>query len=391
MTEKLHLSLNDFGVTFKISSKAPNEAKIKFYVSFFNRFPELIEDNASDELFLLFEKLFPASKHLFQLQDNAQKFVNIINDMKLDTIPKVYRESLKEEAILYIHSCARVIFDFVFETTNQDVFLSIDNIINKLNHIFQFDDYIIPWYDYTQEKLEAIDFELSKMDEQDSDQKFLDYFKSLSENQTNFIHRTSDKVSIEDDFRLQKILANAYFKSIPEEQNLIPYLLNKIIKENNHSVFEIHSFIPLNEEYAINFIFTAKLIDNKITFGDKNPLFFNLISKALGAYFSKTKKDSNLFIRAINPTVDILSYNKDMTKESHKFNEIYGFFFNEDFSYGLTKIETKKILEHDLYTLKYKKPKPGTFYADASDIFSQYATDKAISLILGNIKIAHHK
>ncbi len=114
-----------------------------------------------------------------------------------------------------------------------------------------------------------------------------------------------------------------------------------------------------------------------------------MIVKALGAYFSKTQKDSNLFIRAINPTIDIMSYNKDMTKETHKFNEIYGFFFNNDFAYGLTKAETKKILEQDLYTLKYKKPKPGTFYADAADLFSQYATDKAISLILGNIKLIH--
>lgn len=391
MTEKLNLTLNDFSITFKISSKSPNEAKIKFYISFFNRFPELIEDNSSVELFLLFEKLFPKSKHLFQLKDNAQKFVTIINEAKWSSVPNIYRESLKEESILYLHSCARVVFDFVFETTNQDIFLNVDNIINKLNYIFQFDDYIIPWYDYTQEKLDEIDFELNKMEEKDSDQKFLDYFKSLSDHKTNFIHRTSDKISIEDDYRLQKILSDAYFKSIPEEQNLIPYLLHKIIKENNHSIFEIHSFIPLNDDYAINFIFTAKLIDNKIVFSEKNPLFFNLISKALGAYFCKAQKDSNLFIRAINPIIDISTYNQDLTKETHKFNEIYGFFFNKDFSYGLTKNETKKILEHDLYTLKYKKPKPGTFYADASDIFSQYATDKAISLILGNIKISHHK
>lgn len=390
MTEKIKLNLNDFNITFKISSQA-KKTNIKFYINFFNHFPELIEDHFSDELNLLFWKIFPKSEHLFQIQDNAQKFVTMINDKKLELAPKIYQESLKEETILYIHSCARIVFDFIFETTNQDTFLIVDNLINKINYAFRFDDYIIPWFDYTQEKLTALDFELSKITEQDSDQKFENYFKSLSNQEINFIHRTSEKLSLEDDFRLQQLLSEAYFKSVPEDQNLIPYLLQKIISENNHTIFEIHSFIPLNEEYAVNFIFTAKLVNDKIVFSEKNPLFFNLIAKALGAYFSKTQKDSNLFIRAINPTVDILSYNRDMTKESHKLNEIYGFFFNKDFSYGLSKNETKKILEHDLYTLQYKKPKPGTFYVDASDLFSQYATDKAISLILGNIKVVHHK
>lgn len=392
MTEKIQLGLNDFSLTFKIQTQQPNQFKIQFYLSFFNRFPELIDENDSEELLLLFDKLFPTSKLFFQLQDNAQKFVDIINNLKLNNVPSIYQESFKEETILYIHSCARLIFDFIFERTNQDYFLIIDNIINSLNHIFQFDDYIIPWYDYTQEKLDYIDFELSKMNEEDTDQKFLDYFKSLSDNKTNFIHRTSEELSIDEDFKLQKLLADAFFKSSPEEQNLIPYLLNKIIKENNHSIFEIHSLIPINDQYPVSFIFTMKLVDNKFVFAEKNPLFFNLIIKALGAYFSKTKTDSNLFIRAINPNVDILSYNKDMTKEKHNLNEIYGFFFSENYySFGLNKEETKKILEHDLYTLKYKKPKPGTFYVDASDIFSQYATDKALALILGDIKIAYNK
>ena len=87
-------------------------------------------------------KLFPQSQHLFQLQDNAQKFVSIINNVNLQSISKDYRELLREEAILYIHSCARVIFDFVFETTNQDVFMRVDNLVNQINHIFNFDDYI---------------------------------------------------------------------------------------------------------------------------------------------------------------------------------------------------------------------------------------------------------
>jgi hypothetical protein len=390
MTEKINLNLNDFTITFKISKNSSDEIKIKFYVAFFNRFPELIEDNSSYELFLLFEKIFPKEKNLIQLYDNAQKFINAINNTKFETIPKIYKELLKEESVLYIHSCARIISDFIFKTTNQDVFLIIDNIINKINNIFKFDKYIIPWYDYTPQKIQDDNFELSKIDEKDIDKNFLDYFISLSENKTNFIFRTSDKISIEDDLKLQKILAHAYFNSIPEEQNLIPYLLNKISKENNYSVFEIQSFIPLNEEYAINFIFNANFINNKIIFNEKKSSFFNLISKSLGAYFCNTEKDSNLFIRAINPNIDILSYNKDMTKEIHKFSEIYGFFFNKDFSYGLTKNETKKILEHDLYTLKYKKHKPGTFYADALDIFAQYATDKSISLILGDVKIAYN-
>lgn len=388
MTEILRLSLNDFAITFKISSRS-NDTNIKFYLSFFNRFPELVNDNCSEELHELFTKLFQKSEHLFQLQDNAQKFVTIINNVNLSNVPKAYQELLKEESILYIHASARVIFDFVFETTNQDIFLIVDNLVNKINHIFDFDEYIIPWYDYTQEKLEALDFELSKMDSEDSDKKFVDYFQSILNNQLNLIHRTTDKISIEDDYILQNLLAQSYFKSLPEEQNMIFYLLQKIMKENNTSAFEIHSFIPINEEYAVNFILTAKLVDNELVFGEKNHLFFHLIVKALGAYFSRTKKDSNLFIRAINPTIDIMSYNKDMTKETHKFNEIYGFFFNDDFAYGLTKAETKKILEQDLYTLKYKKPKPGTFYSEAADLFSQYATDKAISLILGNIKLIH--
>lgn len=388
MLDKLNLSLDDFQITFTLLNDS-NRNFIGFYAAFFNYYPELIQDNLATELCLLFDKMFDKTDDVLKLQSNAQRFVHIINSAKFTTVPLNYQEALKEEAILYLHGCARVIFDYIFETTNKDYFLIIDNLVNKLNIHFKFDDYIIPWYDYTQEKLEQIDFELHKMEEKDSDEKFLDYFSSLKNN--NFIHRTSEKMSIEDDFTLQTILSHSYFNSLPEEQNLLPYLLNKISKENNHTHFEIHSFIQLNDEYAVNFIFTAQLIDNNLVFGDKNPLFFNLIAKALGAYFSKTDKDSNLFIRAINPKVEIMSYNDDMTKQSHCMNEIYGFFFSKDFSYGLTKNETKKILEHDLYTLKYKKPKPGTFYADSSDIFSQYATDKAISLILGNVKIAYNK
>lgn len=389
MLDKLNLSLDDFKITYTLFNDS-NHNFIGFYVSFFNNDSQLIQDNIAVELGLLFEKMFNKTNDVLKLQTNAQRFVHIINEAKFTSAPLHYQEALKEEAILYIHSCARVIFDHILETTNKDYFLIVDNLVHKLNDKFTFDDYIIPWYDYTQEKLEQIDFELSKMEEQDSDEKFIDYFLSLKTN-NNFIHRTSDKLSIEDDFTLQSILSESYFNSLPEEQNLLPYLLNLISKENNHTHFEIHSFIPLNEDYAVNFIFKAQLIDNHLVFGEKNPLFFNLIAKALGAYFSKTQKDSNLFIRAINPKVEIMSYNNDMTKQSHLMNEIFGFFFSQDFSYGLTKNETKKILEHDLYTLQYKKPKPGTFYADASDIFSQYATDKAISLILGNIKIAYNK
>lgn len=394
MTENIVLNLEDFLITFKISSK-PNEitnkqdTTIQFYIKFFHRFPELINEESSEELNELFFKLFPQSQHVFQLQDNAQKFVTIINKVKLDTIPKQYRDILKEESILYIHSSARVVFDFIFETTNQDVFIIVDNIVNQLNHTFCFDDYIIPWYDYTQEKLQSLDFELSKMDDEDSDKKYHDYFQSILNKQINLLHRTSDKLSIEDDYTLQQILAKSYFNSCPEEQNLIPYLLQKIMKENNHTLFEIHSFIPVNDEYAVNFILTAKLINNEVVFGESNHLFFQLIMKSLGAYFSQTMKDSNLFIRAINPIVNITSYTKEMHKEDNPLNEIYGFFFNQDFAYGLSKIETKKILEQDIYIMKYRRRKPGTFYADAADLFSQYATDKAISLILGKIKLFH--
>lgn len=390
MLDKLNLSLDDLKITFTLFHDSNNHV-IGFYASFFNRYPELIQDNLATELGLLFDKMFTPTNDVLKLQANAQRFVHIINSAKFNTVALNYQEALKEEAILYLHGCARVIFDHIFETTNKDYFLVIDNLVNKLNTYFKFDDYIIPWFDYTQEKLEQIDFELSKMEEKDTDQKFLDYFSSLKSKNNNFIHRTSEKLSIEDDFTLQTILSNSYFNSLPEEQNLLPYLINKISKENNHTHFEIHSFIQLNDEYAVNFIFKAQLIDDTLVFGDKNPLFFNLIAKALGSYFSKTQNDSNLFIRAINPKVEIMSYDNQMNKKSHLMNEIYGFFFSKDFSYGLTKNETKKILEHDLYTLQYKKPKPGTFYADASDIFSQYATDKALSLILGNFKIAYHK
>lgn len=390
MTEKFELDLEQFKITFIISSKAKKpETKIKFYLEFFNQFPDLINKNLSHDLNTLFWKIYPDNQHLFQLQDHAQKFVDIINHANFSTLPEKFQEVVKEDSVLYIHSAARIIFDFIFEITNQDCFLKIDNIINKINHILGFDDYIIPWYDYTQEKLEDIDFELNKMDAVDSDEKYTDYFKTLLEKNINFIHRTSDKLSLEDDFSLQKILASYYFKSKPEEQNLLPYILKNIFKETNTNLFEIHSFIPINEEFAINFIMTAHIENNEIIWGNKNHIFFNLIAQSLGAYFSKTNKDSNLFIRAINPSVNIMSYDKNMEKHEHKFNEIYGFFFSDKYAYGLTKAETKKILEQDLYTLQYKKPKPGTFYADASDLFAQYATDKALSLILGNIKIVH--
>lgn len=391
MTDKIKLNLDDFIITFRILSNSSDTEKtqtnIQFYINFFNRFPELISANASQELNELFVKLFPPSQFIFQLQDNAQNFVNIINQLKLESIPKQYRKILTEESILYMHSSARIVFDFIFETTNEDVFLIVDNLINTLNNTFSFNDYIIPWYDYTKEKLKSLDFELSKMDDKESEKKYTDYFFSILNKKINLLHRTSEKISIEDDFKLQKILANSYFNSLVEEQNLIPYLLNKIMKENSYSLFEIHSFIPINEDYAVNFIFTAKLVNNELVFGEKNHLFFQLIVKALGAYFSKTNQDSNLFIRAINPIVNIISYDKEMIKQDNHLNEIYGFFFNKDFAYGLNKLETKKILEQDLYTMKYKKPKPGTFYAESAEIFSQYATDKALSIILGKIQL----
>lgn len=387
MTEKFTLSLNDLSITFKTLSTSQNNNSIQFYLSFFNRFPELISDNSAEELNILFWKLFPQSKHLFQLQDNASKFVTMINNANFTNLPIAYQESVKEESILYIHSSARVIFDFVFQITNQDMFLVIDKLVNKINYLFQFNEYIIPWSDYTKEKLDSIDFELSKMSLQDSEQKYIDYFQSLLTQPINLIHRASEKMSIEDDYTLQTILSQFYFNSLPEEQNLVPYLLKKLIKDNNYTNFEIHSFIPINNEYAINFIIPAKLINDELVFGTTNHIFFNLIVKSLGSYFSKTSKDSNLFIRAINPNVNIISYTKNMTKEENHLNEIFGFFFNQDFAFGLNKVELKKILEHDLYTLKYKNPKPGTFYSDSADLFSQYATDKAISLILGNIKL----
>ena len=387
MTHTFNLDLNDFSITFKITSASKNNTNIQFYTQFFNRFPELINNNHSVELYQLFWKIFPHSEHPFQLQDNAHQFVNLINNIQFDTISEQYSKILKEEAILYSHSSARIIFDFIFETTNQDMFLVIDNIINGLNHAFDFDDYLIPWYDYSHENSPTSVFELSALKQYDTEQQYSDYFSSLFTDQLNLIHRISETLSIDDDLLLQQVLSHFYLNSIAEEQNLILYVLQKIQQENNHSLFEIHSFVPINEQYAVNFVIHAKLIDNQFVFGENNHPFFHIIIKALGAYFSQTQQDSNLFIRAINPQVNIMSYDKNMIKEENHLNEIYGFFFNQDFAYGLNKSETKKILEHDIYTLRYKKPKPGTFYSDASEIFSQYATDKAISLILGNIKL----
>ena len=386
---KIVLSLDDFEITFKLFTKGKKDnTKIRFYLKFFNRFPDLINDNSSDEINELFWKVFPNYDNFAELQKHAKIFSTIMEFLTWHNLPKQYREALKEECILYIHNSARTIFDFIFETTNQDSFLIVDNLINQINDIFDFNDYIIPWYDYTHEKLQSIDFELKKMEVTDSDEKFIEYFKLLSEQPLNLIHRTTDKISLDDDYKLQKILANHFFDSLPEEQNLLNYLLTHIAKENNTSQFEINALIPINNEYAVMLIIDANLENDNIVFGKTNPFFFNIIAKALGAYFSKTSNDSNLFIRAINPNIDIFQFDKNMEKHSHKYNELYGFFFSKDFSYGLTKNETKNLLETGLYTLKYKNPTPGTFYIDAADLFSKYATDKAISLILGNVKFS---
>lgn len=389
MQEKLYLDLNDFKIGFKF--KTENDIEPQFYLNFFNRFPHLIEPHCSKELNLFFKNVFSKiqTDPLEDLSQKTLKFVNIINNYSVDLFPENYHDFLKEEILFYIHNSASVIYDFVLKNTNTDMYKNIDSMVEQVNRNWKFNKYTVPWYDYTAKKQNYFNFEINKINIETEDIKFNDYLFSINNNELILIHRTSDHLTIQEDYSVQQVLAKYYFQSINEEQNLIPYLLQRIMSESNTSVFEINAFIPINNKDAVNLIIPVHFINEKLVYGEKNHSFFLFLVKCLGAYFSKTNKDSNLFIKAIDPTVNIMTYNKELVKERNNLNEIYGFFFGKDFSYGLNKTETKLMLQHNLHTLKYKKHKPGTFYYDACDIFSHYATDKAISLILGNIQVVH--
>lgn len=377
--EKISLSIQDFNLCHSNINGSDC-----FYLSFFNRYPELIEKNTSPDLLNLFNFYFSNkdnSVDLFLQFFNNDKFSSFgfeINVVKI----------LKNEFLFYLYSSAREIYDFIYEISNQDNFLNIDKIIESINLKFSYDDYSLPWYDYNQNKtnLSIVNgFNIGKTLDDDNEDVYISYFHELLSN-----HKKGSKCALkfrltpdlpeQDELGLQLDLAKYYFESTPEEQNLLHYLINFINKELKASNFNLILFLPFNASYVAIITISLDYLKNDISIS--NP-FVKFLLKSLSAFFNRHPAESNLLIKA-NTDYQMFTLDENNNKTPRYLSEVYGFYFSKDISYGMNKIEVDKFISKFNFNLKIKNI-PSNFLVDSSDIYSSYITDKSLSIILGNV------